>query len=313
MPANGGEGKEKVLVSSTGRKKATPPHPIHHRGGTDSRKLASHLKFSYSFPSSPKNSILLPSLLPLSPFCFPQLFSRSTLRNTMANPRQRRKARSTSTLKPSINAKQRMRKRLARAPTIHGPDILKDSYDPTLTLKQNYAKLGLIPSLNVRPSSGGTEPTPTSSAATASSSSSNSTEKPKKGMARIVRDDDGNIVDIVEAQSDEEEAEASSPWGKPMTSVADDHVETYMPSPSAPTRPAKGGVVQELEIMASKAEPVHRHTSTLESQWLANLITKHGQDTESMARDTKLNVWQKTQGEIKRAINKAGGFQAFQS
>ena len=86
----------------------------------------------------------------------------------MANPRQRRKARSASSLKPSLNAKRQMKKKLARAPTVHGAEVLKQAYDPKLTLRQNYAKLGLVASLDVRPNSGGTESTSPSTSASAS-------------------------------------------------------------------------------------------------------------------------------------------------
>lgn len=197
-----------------------------------------------------------------------------------------------------------MRKRLARAPTVHGADILKDAYDPKLTLKQNYAKLGLIPSLDVRPDTGGTErPAPSSSSAKDSVEASGLV---RKGMARVIRDESGKVIDIIEA--DDEEGESSTPWGKQMSSVADsDDVETYMPTEGS----KKTIVVQELEIMAAKAEPVARHTSALESQWLRDLVAKYGEDTERMSRDRGLNVWQKTEGEIKRAIKKAGGFEAF--
>ncbi|CBQ67457.1 conserved hypothetical protein [Sporisorium reilianum SRZ2] len=222
----------------------------------------------------------------------------------MANPRQRRKARSGSTMKPSINAKKQMKKKLARAPTVHGADVLKESYDPKLTLRQNYAKLGLIPSLDVRPDTGGVERTSSSTAAAASASVEG--EAPRKGMARVIRDDAGNIIDIIEASADAEE----TPWGAPLpASIADsDHVDTFMPA----SRGAETKVLSELESMAAKAAPVQRHTSTQESQWLADLVAKYGDDTEAMARDRKLNLWQKTQGEIKRAIKKAGGFEAFQ-
>jgi nucleolar protein 16 len=36
-------------------------------------------------------------------------------------------------------------------------------------------------------------------------------------------------------------------------------------------------------------------------------VQKYGDDSEAMARDLKLNVWQKTAGEIRRMIKKAGG------
>ncbi len=194
-----------------------------------------------------------------------------------------------------------MRKRLVRAPTVHGADVLRDNYDPKLTLRQNYARLGLVPSLDVRPDSGGVERAPASNTVGGSGV--------RKGMARVVRDEQGNIVEILEA--DEEEDEEETAWGKPLgKSVADEEeVETYMPPTAAGKKDNK--VLSTLEDMAAQAAPVERHTSSLEAQWLADLVAKYGEDTEGMARDRKLNIWQKTEGEIKRAIRKAGGFEAF--
>lgn len=67
-----------------------------------------------------------------------------------------------------------------------------------------------------------------------------------------------------------------------------------------------------LEALAATAVPVKRHTSTSEKTWLHHLVQKHGNDAEAMAADLKLNVWQKTQGEIKRMIKKAGGVEKLQ-
>lgn len=234
-------------------------------------------------------------------------------------------------MKPSLNAKKQMRKKLVRAPTVHGPDVLKESYDPKLTMKQNYAKLGLLSSLDVRPDTGGVERRSDSTAratdASASGSTTAQTNTLRRGMARILRDEAGNIVDIVEASTSDDEdrsnaqgsssSSESTPWGKLMkASVADrDGVETFMP-PSGAVRTRGGGdgaVVQQLEQLAAQAAPVERHTSQLEMQWLADLVAKHGHDIEAMVHDKRLNPWQKTQGEIKRAIKKAGGFEAFSS
>jgi nucleolar protein 16 len=43
--------------------------------------------------------------------------------------------------------------------------------------------------------------------------------------------------------------------------------------------------------------------------WLVSSVQKHGDDYEAMAKDRKLNVWQKTPGELKRMVRKAGGVQ----
>ncbi len=65
----------------------------------------------------------------------------------------------------------------------------------------------------------------------------------------------------------------------------------------------------ELEQLSeARGGPVARHTSSGEQTTLERLVRKHGEDVEAMARDRKLNVDQRTAGELKRAIRKAGGF-----
>jgi nucleolar protein 16 len=56
---------------------------------------------------------------------------------------------------------------------------------------------------------------------------------------------------------------------------------------------------------------VQRHTSSQEHVWLADLVRAHGDDYTAMARDRKLNIWQKTPGEIRRMVKKAGGVAAL--
>lgn len=55
-----------------------------------------------------------------------------------------------------------------------------------------------------------------------------------------------------------------------------------------------------MEALAATQRKVVRHTSAIEADWLVSLVAKYGDDVESMARDRKVNVWQKTVGEIKR-------------
>lgn len=75
---------------------------------------------------------------------------------------------------------------------------------------------------------------------------------------------------------------------------------------------ARASLTPALEALAATSAPVKRHTSTSEKTWLHHLVQKHGDDAEAMAADLKLNVWQKTQGEIKRMIKKAGGVEKLQ-
>jgi nucleolar protein 16 len=53
--------------------------------------------------------------------------------------------------------------------------------------------------------------------------------------------------------------------------------------------------------------PVPRFSSNGKLAFLQRLISKHGRDVAAMMRDRKLNPDQRTEGEIRRAIRKAGG------
>ena len=57
----------------------------------------------------------------------------------------------------------------------------------------------------------------------------------------------------------------------------------------------------ELEALAATQRKVIRFTSAIEADWLLALVDKYGDDIAPMTRDRKLNPWQKTAGEIKRA------------
>lgn len=50
-----------------------------------------------------------------------------------------------------------------------------------------------------------------------------------------------------------------------------------------------------------------RFTSEGEIGYLRRLVERHGKDIEGMARDRRLNPDQRTVGELKRLMKKAGG------
>ena len=54
-----------------------------------------------------------------------------------------------------------------------------------------------------------------------------------------------------------------------------------------------------------------RTTSSGERLYLRQLVMAHGDDLEGMARDRKRNVNQYTTGQLRRAIERAGGFEAL--
>ncbi|WRT68198.1 nucleolar protein 16 [Kwoniella shivajii] len=208
----------------------------------------------------------------------------------MANPRQRSKAKSHRSTKPSIHRIRKLHQKSRRAPPLKGPEVLQQGWDKKKTVFQNYAALGLLPSI------------PIPNQATSSRSQrvqlpslpEDIEEAPKVGFGRIIRDEDGNVIDIIIDEDESIEQE-----------------ETNIPFPEdgeeKPSVVGKTEVVRKLEQLSATSAPVNRHTSTSERTWLHNLVDKYGDDTESMTRDRKLNVWQKTEGEIKRMIKKAGG------
>ncbi|KAI9064320.1 hypothetical protein FKP32DRAFT_1570565 [Trametes sanguinea] len=241
----------------------------------------------------------------------------------MANPRQRRKLRSGSH-KP-VHHSRRAKKLLKKQPPIRGPQVLQEAWDPRKTVRQNYEALGLAATLNPV-ESGGTERKLSAHPAheeqpEASSSSAPSTSKPAaangvpKGYGKIIRDADGNVVDVVLNDEDEEEdAEAMEEvLDEVPDPTEDDQAAGWVGLGSDPRKhsPESAGthVVQALEHLSeTRGGRVPRFTSKGEQAALRRLVAKYGEDVEAMAKDRKLNPDQRTAGELKRAIRKAGGF-----
>ncbi|KAJ7074265.1 ribosome biogenesis protein Nop16 [Mycena amicta] len=205
----------------------------------------------------------------------------------MANPRQRRKKRSSThrAVSHSRNSKKMPRPSPfltvpIRAPTvplaIRGPAsaILNARWDKRKTLRQNYAALGLAHTLNPS-AAGGVEPTETSTGM-----NDGPTPSIPKGRGRILRDDDGNVVGIELAEDDDDDEENE----------------------------AENQTLAEQKWLVAGAIPAAgpRHPSRLELTYIQHLVDKHGTDVLHMARDTKLNAEQRTVGELKRALRRCG-------
>ncbi|KAI0831186.1 ribosome biogenesis protein Nop16 [Trametes gibbosa] len=257
----------------------------------------------------------------------------------MANPRQRRKLRSGSH-KP-VHHSRRAKKILKKQPAIRGPKVLQDAWDAHRTVRQNYEALRLVATLNPI-ASGGTErrlsthadhahdehsgdgvEREASTSAAGSGSRAGGAGAVPKGYGKIIRDTEGNVVDIQLADEDEDEDEEGE--GEEGAGAGEDGLEEE-PDPSADDRlagwvglgsdprkraPESAGtrVVQELEELSEAGGGrVQRHTSEGELWTLRRLVGKHGRDVEGMARDRRVNAGQRTAGELKRAIGKAGGF-----
>ena len=66
------------------------------------------------------------------------------------------------------------------------------------------------------------------------------------------------------------------------------------------------GTALEHISVAAKTMTIARHASQGEIKYLQRLVDKYGNDMEQMARDRKLNADQRTAGELRRALKRAG-------
>jgi len=264
----------------------------------------------------------------------------------MANPRQRRKARSSS--HAAVKQSRRASKNLRKHPAIKGSKLLQDAWDRKKTVRQNYEGLGLVYTLNPIAQGGAegpvlstrTEPIPAPKPAADSTSS----KTIPRGYGKIVRDENGAVLRIELPEADEGQTNnsqsrskgkgrAMETWGEAMDD-SDEEAEKMIPAEastwlhigsSAPKEEPKpnalgvgrkrGGkeLVTALEKLSASTVKTPRHASNHEMVWLRDLVAVHGRDINAMAHDLKRNVWQKTPGELKRAINKAGGFDKLEA
>ncbi|KAF6765051.1 ribosome biogenesis protein Nop16 [Ephemerocybe angulata] len=250
----------------------------------------------------------------------------------MANPRQRRKSRSSSY--KAVSQSRRAAKNLKKAPPIRGPKALQEAWDKHKTVKQNYARLGLIHDLN--PSApGGSDKIlvprygeEEMAVDTPKEASSTSKAVVPRGHGRIIRDESGNVIGIELNEEDEEEdAESDMEAEQTMEDLAaavDDSVmgkwATSLGQQNEVAGEKTAGLLEELESIASKKHldsttlslaqsstgPNVRHAATGEIVYLSKLVAKHRDDVEAMAKDRRLNPDQRTEGQLRRALRNAG-------
>jgi len=229
----------------------------------------------------------------------------------MANPRQRRKARSTH--KPVHHSRQ-AKKLLKKQPPIRGPKGLQEAWDKHKTVRQNYAALGLAVSLNPNTSGGAEHPASVTEARRAAFigdldtevlTSGGSDRDLPIGLGRIVRDDAGRII-AVETNDD-----VDRPQPNDHLDLVEEAAIRTPESQSWISFGRTSGTNSELiqPLCDVFRAPVPRFTSKGEMIFLRKLMSKHGRDVAAMTRDRRLNRDQRTEGEIRRAIKKAGGFE----
>lgn len=187
------------------------------------------------------------------------------------------------------------------------------------TLTQNYRRLGLASKLNAP--SGGTEKTSAILQENAANNNPADTlsihsKLPKmvgvSSEVRIVRDPKtGAILEVL----DEDDKKKPNPLNDPLNDLEDSSDEEewqgfgtnehgVIDGPAS-TGEAKTQVIRELEEQASRAAPKKiRKQSERESDWIAELVEKHGDDYLAMSRDMKLNPMQQSVGDLKKRVKK---------
>ncbi|PPQ64020.1 hypothetical protein CVT24_009394 [Panaeolus cyanescens] len=234
----------------------------------------------------------------------------------MANPRQRRKSRSSS-YKP-VSQSRRAKKNLKKVPPIRGPKLLQEAWDKQKTVRQNYANLGLVLSLDpITP--GGTEkhlePSSQETISSTSSSTTNQNEVAPAKFGRIVRDDTGNVIGFELDDNEEpngggnnemevlnDDSESRERWINLSTNLPNHDNQHLIEDLSAIAAPMTGTNTLSVPISGVGA----RHVSAGELKYLRQLVQKHGSNVAAMARDRRLNPEQRTVGQLRRTLKKAG-------
>jgi nucleolar protein 16 len=220
----------------------------------------------------------------------------------MANPRQKKKARSGIA---KARRKPKSKKQLLNN------TIIAANWDKTETLAQNYQRLGLTRRLNKitggvekKVSDLGVEEHPSG----LEIGSTGRTAQIEVGEAKIERDPEtGKIVRVLD-----EGTVQANPLHDPLNRFDSDSENFDVgfdqhghPTNGIAAKAANTAVVAQLEKEARRPEKKYKHKqSEGEKAFIAELVAKHGDDYAAMARDMKTNYMQRSGGDLKRRVRK---------
>jgi nucleolar protein 16 len=202
----------------------------------------------------------------------------------MTSVRKRKMARS------SVKKATRRTKDRQRNINIHSNPIIAAHWDKSLTLQQNYKRLGLRAKLGHL--AGGQE---------------QHVETLTEMRAKRAAADDVSIEDIANATDAAQipEGEARLVRDPDTNEVVRVIYGTRKRAAAAPA-PADLPVVKQLEEFAQRHLEVKRERkqSERESEWCEALYRKYGDDYDKMKWDRKLNPMQQSAGDLRRRIMK---------
>ena len=168
-------------------------------------------------------------------------------------------------------------------------------------MAQNYRHFGLVARLQgrtggiekvVRPQTGTSDGT--SKPTDPLSISRNAATITEFPLAQIERDPRTGETRVVH-----EESELDNPLNDPLNPITEK--ESHEPLNIS----VDNYIIKELEEQAKlEAKKRPRQQSYREEEWLAKLVAVHGDDYTAMRRDTKLNRFQQTEGDLKRRIRR---------
>ncbi|KAI9868067.1 MAG: Nucleolar protein 16 [Trichoglossum hirsutum] len=192
----------------------------------------------------------------------------------------------------SSNSKVKRRSKSRRV-NILGNPIVAANWDQSLTLSQNYKRLGLT--AKIKHSTGGIEKSASSSSDSPTDVLAATTKKQTKllpGEARIERAPDGSILRVIHAP----------PVIADLGAVSDEDVDAddgMAPYEQAPST----DVVRQLEEQAKRGvAKALRTQSAREQEWIERLVSKYGDDYRKMFWDRKLNPMQQSEGDIRKRV-----------
>jgi nucleolar protein 16 len=232
----------------------------------------------------------------------------------MGRELQKRKNRSSVS---KVKHKPKSKKRLLTHP------IIAANWDKTQTLAQNYKRLGLTARLNKN--TGGIEKKVSDILPVESNDryslrdTLNITSSSKRGQkidlseAKIERDPEtGKILRVID-----EKLPKANPLNDPLNELESDSEDdtgifslrnqhdAVVKKPSSAHSTAVTDTVKQLEAEASR--PVTKYKRKQpdgEREFIEDLVRKYGDDVGKMARDTKINYMQRSEGDLKKRIKR---------